>query len=401
MTAGASLEPKRLRVAVLNRQFSATGGGAERYSIALVEHLAARHDIHVFAQHIDHSWPGVSYHKVAQPLKRPRWLNQLWYATATWWATRKGFDVVHSHENSWHGQVQTVHVLPVKYNLLHGLRGMQLAMRWLKIITSPRLLVYLALERSRFSLRGSRVIVLPSKTLMPQMLEAYPACAPAIEVITPGVDKVWGQATPLQKVEARRQLGLPEADFCILFVGNDYRKKGLSTLIQALQQLPGQCFVAVVGNPAHVPVFQSQVKSKGLAQRVFFLGSISDVVPAYQAADVLAHPTHEDTFAMVVLEAMAHGLPVVASGERYCGIAALLTHEANAMVLEDPLDVQGLSTALARLQQQPDLYRHLSDGALHFARQHQWTTLALQQENSYRRVAQRAQSQTGSCKPNL
>ncbi|OGB57923.1 MAG: glycosyl transferase family 1 [Burkholderiales bacterium RIFOXYD12_FULL_59_19] len=401
MTAGASLEPKRLRVAVLNRQFSATGGGAERYSIALVEHLAARHDIHVFAQHIDHSWPGVSYHKVAQPLKRPRWLNQLWYATATWWATRKGFDVVHSHENSWHGQVQTVHVLPVKYNLLHGLRGMQLAMRWLKIITSPRLLVYLALERSRFSLRGSRVIVLPSKTLMPQMLEAYPACAPAIEVITPGVDKVWGQATPLQKVEARRQLGLPEADFCILFVGNDYRKKGLSTLIQALQQLPGQCFVAVVGNPAHVPVFQSQVKSKGLAQRVFFLGSISDVVPAYQAADVLAHPTHEDTFAMVVLEAMAHGLPVVASGERYCGIAALLTHEANAMVLEDPLDVQGLSTALARLQQQPDLYRHLSDGALHFARQHQWTTLALQQENSYRRVAQRARPQAGSCKPNL
>jgi UDP-glucose:(heptosyl)LPS alpha-1,3-glucosyltransferase len=395
----ASPESKRLRIAVLNRQFCATGGGAERYSIALVEHLAARHEIHIFAQQIDHSWPGVRYHKVSQPLKRPRWLNQLWYATVTWWATRRGFDVVHSHENSWHGQVQTVHVLPVKYHLLHGFRGMRLAMRWLKIVTSPRLLVYLALERSRFSMRRPRVIVLPSKTLLPQMLEAYPACVSAVEVITPGVDEVWGLATPLQRIDARRQLGLPETGFCVLFVGNDYRKKGLATLIQALKQLPVHCSVAVVGNPAHVPAFKAQAKSAGLDHRVFFLGSLSDVKPAYLAADVLAHPTHEDTFAMVVLEAMAHGLPVVVSGERYCGIAALLTHEANALVLEDPLDAQGLGTALARLQQQPDLHRHLSDGALNFARQHQWTTLALQQENSYRRVEQRAQ--TGSCKPNL
>lgn len=397
----ASPEPKRLRIAVLNRQFCATGGGAERYSIALVEHLAARHEIHVFAQHIDHNWPGVHYHKVAQPLKRPRWLNQLWYATATWWATRTGFDAVHSHENSWHGQVQTVHVLPVKYNLLHGLRGMRLAMRWLKIVTSPRLLVYLALERSRFSLRWPRVIVLPSGTLMPHMLEAYPACASRIEVITPGVDKVWGQATALQKAQARRQLGLPEAGFCILFVGNDYRKKGLTTLIQALQHLPEHCFVAVVGNPAHIPNFKSQVKSMGLAQRVIFLGSLSDVMPAYQAADVLAHPSHEDSFAMVVLEGMSHGLPVVVSGERHCGIAALLTHEANALVLKDPLDVQGLSTDLMRLQQQPDLYRHLSDGALQLTRQHLWAMLALKQENIYLRIARHVLPQAGSCKPNL
>lgn len=392
MTASDSAVPKRLRIAVLNRQFSATGGGAERYSIALVEQLAAHHEIHVFAQHIDHAWPGVSYHKVSQPLKRPRWLNQLWYATATWWATRKDFDVVHSHENSWHGQVQTVHVLPVKYNLLHGLSGIRRAMHWLKIGTSPRLLVYLALERSRFSLRGPRVIVLPSKTLLPQMLEAYPACASAIQVITPGVDKVWGLATPLQKAEARRQLGLPETGFCILFVGNDYRKKGLATLLLALQQLPAYCYVAVVGNPTHIPIFKAQAKIAGLDQRVSFLGSLPDVMPAYQAADVLAHPTHEDTFAMVVLEAMAHGLPVVVSGKRYCGIAALLTHEANALVLDDPLDFDGLGKALERLVQDAALLGRLSGAALHFARQHQWSTLALQQERIYRAVAHRGET---------
>ena len=106
----------KLRIAVFNRTFSPTGGGAERYSIALVEQLAARHEIHVFAQEIAHQSPGVTYHRVSSPLRRSRWLNQLWYASATWLATRRGFDVVHSHENTWHGRVQTIHVKPVRHD---------------------------------------------------------------------------------------------------------------------------------------------------------------------------------------------------------------------------------------------------------------------------------------------
>ena len=81
--------PGRLRVAVLNRVFSAGGGGAESYSIRLVEQLAARHEIHVFAQEIRHDWPGVTYHRVSSPLRKPRWVNQIWYAVATWSATRR------------------------------------------------------------------------------------------------------------------------------------------------------------------------------------------------------------------------------------------------------------------------------------------------------------------------
>lgn len=376
-------DPQRLRIAVLNRQFSPTGGGAERYSIALVEHLAAGHDIHVFAQHIDHSWPGVTYHKVSQALTRPRWLNQLWYATATWWATRRGFDVVHSHENTWHGNVQTMHVLPVKYNLLHGLDGWRRAMRWAKIITSPRLLVYLALERSRFSLRKPRAIVVTSNSLVPQMQAAYPASQDAIKVITPGVACVVGAATALQKSESRRKLGLPESGFCTLFVGNDYRKKGLPTLLQALSKLPKDAYVAVVGNPAQIPHFKTQAQALGLADRVYFLGALRDVAPAYVAADCLAHPTLEDTFAMVVLEATAHGLPVVVSAPRYCGIAALLTHDVNALLLSDPLDALALTAALARVAHDGALRHHLSQGALTFAAHHQWAALAQQQEQIY------------------
>ena len=383
MTPAESSPAKRLRIAVLNRQFSATGGGAERYSIAMVEHLAVRHEIHVFAQHIQHSWPGVTYHTVSKPLTRPRWLNQLWYATATWWATRRGFDVVHSHENSWHGQVQTVHVLPVKYNLLHGVSGWRLATRWLGVLTSPRFLAYLALERCRFSLRNQRVIVVTSQPMVPPMLEAYPACGSAIQVLTPGVERVWGTATLAQKSAARIGLGLPVDGFCILFVGNDYRKKGLGTLIQALVQLPEQCYVAVVGNPGQITPFKAQAQAAGVGQRVLFLGALQDVHPAYQAADCLAHPTHEDTFAMVVLEAMAHGLAVVVSAEKYCGIAGLLVDGQQALLLDDPRQPDTLAAALERCVHDPVLMARLAAAAQAFAQQYQWPQLAQQQEAIY------------------
>lgn len=390
MTASESTGLRRLRVAVLNRQFSSTGGGAERYSIALVEHLATRYDIHVFAQHIDHTWSGVTYHTVSKPLSRPRWVNQLWFATATWWATRRGFDVVHSHENTWHGQVQTVHVLPVKYNLLHGLSGWSRAMRWVKIATSPRLLVYLALERGRFSLRRPRAILVTSNSLVPQMQEAYPASIPAIRVVTPGVERVCGRSTPDQQFQAREQLGLPVDGFCILFVGNDYRKKGLPTLLQALSKLPEDAYLAVVGNPGHIAQFRAQAQEVGLAGRVHFLGALSDVSVAYQAASCLAHPTHEDTFAMVVLEAMAHGLPVVVSCERYCGIAGLLVDEQQCLLLSDPRDAEALAAALTRFVQDAALVARLSVSALAFAQQHQWATLARQQESIYLEFASRS-----------
>jgi glycosyltransferase involved in cell wall biosynthesis len=374
---------KRLRIAVLNRVFSPTGGGAERYSIALVEQLAQRHDIHVFAQQIAHQWPGVTYHKVSAPLVKPRWINQLWYATATWWATRRGFDVVHSHENTWHGNVQTVHVLPVKFTLFHEKTGWRLAIRCLKVFTSPRLLAYLWLEKVRFSARDNRCIVVTSSTLSKQMASTYPATAPALRVVTPGVTMAGGAATHEQQLAARQRLGLPEVGFGILFVGNDYRKKGLETLILSLKQLPNSIWLAVVGNASQIPEFQTKAKVAGTLSRVFFLGALNDVDDAYVASDCLAHPTLEDTFAMVVLEAMAHGLPVVVSSDRYCGISVLLTHELNALILANPHDSDVLANTLLRLFLAPSLRHELREAALEFATQYQWSSIALQQEAIY------------------
>ncbi|GAB3474953.1 glycosyltransferase family 4 protein [Polaromonas eurypsychrophila] len=373
----------RLRIAVLNRVFDSTGGGAERYSIALVEQLAMRHEVHVFAQQINHQAVGVNYHRVAMPMRKPRWLNQLWYAFATWRATRTGFDIVHSHENTWHGQVQTVHVVPVRHNLFQGRTGLRRVLRWVKVVTSPRLLTYLGLERLRFRALKARRVVVTSASLGETMAATYPDSSGMTSVITPGVSFPELAAGEDGKGKARQALGLPAQGFCLLFVGNDYRKKGLDTLLQVLATLPDQVVLAVIGNPAPIPEFRRRAESLGITGRVFFLGALQDVAPAYRAADVLVHPTLEDTFAMVVLEAMAHGLPVVVSSAAYCGISSLLSHGVNALLLDDPRSAQALDAALRLLSGDEDLRRELGGQGRLFASCYRWEDIARQQEAVY------------------
>ncbi len=378
---------KRLRIAVLNRTFSPVGGGAERYSIAMVEQLASRHEIHVYAQEIDHFWPGVAYHRIAMPLRRPRWVNQLWFAFATWRATRNGFDLVHSHENTWHGDVQTVHVVPVRYNLFQGRTGARRALRWLKVVTSPRLLAYLLLERARYAAHPGRLIVVTSDSLKAVMEHAYPASGSMIRVITPGITMPELPLTQTSRNDARAGLGLPSDRRCLLFVANDYQKKGLEAVLNALARLPSDVILAVAGNSAHIPSFRSQAAVLKLVERVFFLGAVKNIGVAYEAADCLVHPTLEDTFAMVVLEAMAHGLPVIVSGPKYCGISGLLQSGVNAVILDDPRDASALAAAVLQVIDGPDFTARLAKEAVAFAKHYQWRELAAEQESLYFHLA--------------
>lgn len=372
-----------MRIAIINRVFSRTAGGAESYSVALVEQLAARHDIHVFAQESNQPVDGVTYHRVFCLGKKPRWVNQLLFAIATWWRTRKGYDVVHSHENTWHGQIQTVHVRPLRYNLLHGRHGGKRMLRWLKIVLSPRLLTYVWLEGARFRRRRGHRIVATSLPLKQECEAAYPESGKLV-VITPGTHL---QQDSMTRAMARRQLGLPVEGPLLLFVANDYRRKGLDTLLQALVQLPAGVHLAVAGSATQLPRYRQFVEQLGLGARVHFLGPQDELGPAYRAADVLAHPTLEDTYAMVVLEAMAHGLPVVVSGPAHCGISRELRDGYEALLLNNPRDAGSLARQLRAVLEQPALADGLRQHGLEFAQDHTWESAALQYEVLYQQAA--------------
>ncbi|NBW49217.1 MAG: glycosyltransferase [Betaproteobacteria bacterium] len=380
---------ERLRIAVLSRNFSVTGGGAERYSISVVEQLAKTHEVHVFAQTISHDFPGVMYHHVPKPMERPRWINQLYFAWKTWRATRTGFDIVHSHENTWHGNVHTVHVLPVKHTLFAGKQGFALALRWLKVVTSPRLLAYLWLEERRFAFAYKKKVVCASFTLKEVVERAFPKSRPMLEVITPGVDAVPGPATPDAKAEARRALSVSTDVRMLLFVGNDFVKKGLKTLLEAMAQIEGKVELLVVGRSEKANEYEQQAANLGLRSRVHFLGSLKDMSLAYRAADMLVHPTLEDSYGMVVLEGMAYGLPVLVSDVPFSGIARDLTAGSNALLLSDPADALGLATNIEALLLDQAFASVLRTDALAFAKANSWDQAGLRYDNVFSAVTRK------------
>lgn len=367
---------RRMRVAVLSRNFDSRGGGAERYAVAVAQRLAQQHEVHVFTQHAGSAVPGVTVHLIPLPLRRPRWINQLYFATVTWWRTRRGFDIVHSHENTWHGQVQTAHVLPVKHNVFHGKTGWAKAVAIAKVLSSPRLLVYLALERLRYRMRRGSCVVATSVPLRDALLRAYPVLHGRIEVITPGIDQALGRCDAATQRTARASLGLPELGAGLLLVGNDFKKKGLPTLLRALVDIPQADWLAVVGQSRQLPQMQSMADALGLTHRVHFLGACSDMATVYRAADVLVHPTLEDSYAMVVLEAMAFGVPVVVSGPQFCGIAAHLQHEVDAWVVNDPQSEILLREALVTVLGDAALRQSLAARGHAFAQRADWAGVA-------------------------
>jgi UDP-glucose:(heptosyl)LPS alpha-1,3-glucosyltransferase len=369
-----------LRIAILHRHFDPAGGGAERYAVALVEQLAQRHEVHVIAQRIAHHHPRVHYHRLPR-LNKPRWLNQLLYASLSAWVTRKGFDIIHAHENGWAGDVQTFHVRPLRLNLLGELKGARRLLRWVKILTSLRLMTYLWLEGARIRPCPHRAVVAVSATLGEELALSYPAVRPFLHIIPPGV--VLPKTLP-DAPKARQSLGLPPHVPLLLFIANDYRRKGLQTVLEALGQVV-DAHLAVVGDPAQAHRFAEHVRTLGLTGRVHFLGRQEDMTPVYAAGDILVHPTREDSFGMVVLEAMAHGRPVIVSRAPWCGVAAEL-REDEALLLSDPSSANELAQAITRLLVDHGLRTHLASAGLAVAQRYSWPLIAARYEQLYQNV---------------
>jgi len=154
------------------------------------------------------------------------------------------------------------------------------------------------------------------RTALRQLYDADPA---KVTVIPLGVDLDLFQ--PASKEAARAELGLSEDQHIVLFVGRIEPLKGVDILINAAAMLESdvECTVMVVGgdNTARTQVarLRELAREKGIEGRVSFVGAVDhERLPLYyNAADVCVVPSHYESFGLVAVEAMASGVPVVAS----------------------------------------------------------------------------------------
>jgi glycosyltransferase involved in cell wall biosynthesis len=189
-----------------------------------------------------------------------------------------------------------------------------------------------------------------------------------ITIIKNGVDPQMKWPQHWRKAEIRKNA------FQVLFVGTCGPRKGLIYLLQAVGLLPRQCQVCVhiVGNieddPAYYRSLVDFLDREALREKVFFHGRISDAELAemYASADVFVLPSLWEGYGIVLLEAMVHGLPIVAS--RVGAIPELVRHGENGWLVP-PGDSQALAEAIWSLTQDQSLCNRLGDRGRELSRQ--------------------------------
>lgn len=239
-----------------------------------------------------------------------------------------------------------------------------------------RLYTYLNARWERLALRATRYAVAVSAKVADELV-AISTPRAKIEVIPNGVDTE--EFRPGQK--ERGTLGLPDDVPLALFAGGlGTPRKNLETALRAVAEIPGLHF-AVAGGSADTP-YPALARTLGIADRVHFLGFRSDIPAVMQACDLFVFPSRYEPFGLVIIEAMASGLPVVTC--RTAGAAQLVGKECG-VVIDEPNDVGALAKALRAVLNDLENGRAMSGAARRVAMANDWSTMG----EKYRALCER------------
>ncbi|HEY0229968.1 MAG TPA: glycosyltransferase [Dokdonella sp.] len=199
------------------------------------------------------------------------------------------------------------------------------------------------------ALRGAEAVVAVSQALADKAVELGVDRARTHTVYN-GVDTV--RFTPAPRAAARERLNLPAHDPILLYVGNLKETKGCLDLLEAfpalLAERPGARLVFVGEGPARTALLKRAAELK-IAAQVQLAGAVAhaDLPGWFCSADALCLPSHNEGVPNVVLEAMACGIPVVAT--RVGGIPEILPDYAGLLVPAQAIAAigQALVTVLA------------------------------------------------------
>jgi len=298
-----------MHVAIVRRYFTLTKGGAESYAVMIArELLRMGWRVSVVAEEADTDGlpEGLRVYRVRTVRVRTFMRHLLFIRAArrVLNAIRPDrvlalsrFDRAHLYRS---GDPLFIHWLKChKPNLADRLLG------WL----NPKQRSILQLESRVFSAASVRRILALSFMDARLMRHYYAVPENKITVLHNGYDPSrFSPDVRRHRKAVRRELGIDERPL-LLFVGMDFKRKGLDIALRALPLLKET--VLVVAGGGDVRRFGKLAASLGVSERVLFLGRRSDVERLYGSADLLLLPSRYDPFCNAVLEAMACGLPVV------------------------------------------------------------------------------------------
>lgn len=359
-----------MKIALITKRVSQSLGGAERVSANLAVKLSeAGHDVHIFTGHIDTAMEGTETHLI----KTVTWLSPLrllsFQRKVRNILTKEKFDLVYSL-----CQVYPVDIYRVGDGIHRHWMKVQYPgalMRWTKYLTSLVHLVMRFLEGKIFRDCNRRLFITNSQLIKDQIIEYFHVPGERIKVIYNGVDhKVFNPQACTYRDAMRSEYSIDEKDLVILFVSNNWERKGLSTIIEAISKVGNKKIrLLVVGRGNSKHYISLAVKNKISAEQLIFIGRTSTVEKYYGMSDIFALPSRYEPFANVCLEAMACGLPVITT--RTNGASEVIKTGKDGFILDDWKDSNSLSIIIKDMTVE-SLRREIGENAAKTAKNYTW-----------------------------
>ncbi|VAV83224.1 hypothetical protein MNBD_DELTA01-1469 [hydrothermal vent metagenome] len=336
-----------MKIALVGRGFSTSWGGAERVGVNLATSLKeAGHSVTLYSARADQSVAGLPVTKVetsgfSSALKILGFNKNVGKLLGS-----AGQDVIF-------GLTQ---IYPLDIYRAGGgvyahwmrLRYPSFYQRLLKYIFAPVHPAMLRLEKKIMAPGNCRYVITNSELVKGHMESYFGVPPEKIRVIYNGIDhSVFNPELRKHRRGVRERLGIGQQDVVALFVSNNWKRKGLGTIVRAMARAP-YLKVLVVGRGS-TALQNAAVKRMGMGGgNLFFAGASQNVEEYYGAADFFVLPTRYDPCSNACLEAMASGLPVITTTEN--GASEFIKEGRNGFILDRWNDDDKLTEFFMRLK---------------------------------------------------
>jgi UDP-glucose:(heptosyl)LPS alpha-1,3-glucosyltransferase len=223
---------------------------------------------------------------------------------------------------------------------------------------NPTHAMLLKQERHRFGGKNYRrlLALTPRVKADLQRLYGVPECD--IEIVPNGFSAGEFNVSNVSRYREnlRRELGYQSSDKVVIFVANELERKGFFPLARAIAMLRNPDLKLLIAGKVDAEQQRNFLGELGLTAATKFVGQSAEVQKYYAAADLFVLPTKYEAWGMVIVEAMACGLPAITS--RLAGASVAVNDGINGFLLDRPTDPEEVATkiqqALYSLSTDPD-----------------------------------------------
>jgi len=357
-----------------------TADGVGRCVVESAKRLAADNQVTVFAATANHPDVAGIDLKVL-PLKlRGRYPREIEYLCKIAGLVRHAdCDILHAHIPA---------LIPADLVTCHSLPAALLENRDLSWKVRVPYRLQNALYRYHLG-RAQGHIVAVSEKIKSEIAQRYVYPAQRISVIANGVDleRFSPQTVGEHRLRMRKQLALDDGQFAFMLVGSTLRLKGVHFAAKALLRLPEGAVLLVVGhgNPAELTDDAELINRLQQSGRLRFVVPDQDIAAYYAAADALLAPSQYESFGLVVLEAMACGLPVITASTVGLAIEAI-ADGVSGLVVTEPTDIDGLAAKAGCLLGDANLARAIGAQGRAVAERYSWERHVEKTQALYRQI---------------